>query len=270
MHHKKFFAIQMNQYIYGEKDQRMKNANAHYFVLFQNPRNRQVAEFMTRMVPKGQGSVIHKVLQDIPTKYGYLFVDFTAECEDAYRLRTHIFQEPMTVFKLHHERGLHKMDYSRMVVVPEHKYHAEQQHGGKIHPIVQHMMKEKQEENQVKSMVFPQKSYIEQLAKSIVQTTPSIENMNHYNLRLTAFDNLRRKFFRIPTEKQPIQTQTDPIQTRDMETATRQIQTRDVESSTGRWRKSRSDITPNARALGKTRLPVKKYRFDKENRFPEY
>ena len=40
-HHKGFFAIQITQYAYGDKDQRMRNANVHYYVAFNNPRNQK-------------------------------------------------------------------------------------------------------------------------------------------------------------------------------------------------------------------------------------
>ena len=280
VHHKKFFAIQINQYIYGDKDQRMRNANAHYFVLFQNPRNRQVAEFLTKMVPKGQGAVLHKVLNDIPSKYGYLFVDFTPECEDSHRLRTHIFHEPMTAFKLHTERSFNKMDYSRMVVMPENKYLAlTEQTGGarqNNNPIVQHMVNEKRENEQVQSMMDPRKSYIEQLAKSIIKTTPTIDNMNHYNMRLTAFDNIRRKFFHIPTDKTQVQK---PMVTRHMDTNTDPIPSRDMGTSPPS--RKRGVSTAKSKLLQPKRYDTRASRFpfthsrrqhlrDKENKAPTY
>ena len=283
VHHKKFFAIQINQYIYGDKDQRMRNSNAHYMVFFKNPRNRQVAEFVTKMLPKGHTNTIHNILQEISHKYGYLFIDFTPESEDSFRMRTNVVDEDaMIVFKLHsNDRSvLKRMDYSRMIVLPEKKYlslktsNPEQIGAGKINPIVEHMRDEKRTDNQVKSMMNPQEAYVENLAKSIIQTRPTTDSINQYNLRLTAFDNIRRKFFQIPPQKVNIQTNTTPIQSRDMETNTsskRRIRSRGNSPTTTPLRRSLDGPNPKAKRYD-TRTTIRQSRLEgfKENKRPRY
>ena len=82
-HHKKFFVLLLQQNLYGDREQRFRNANVHYFVCFQNPRNqRQVGEFLSRMYPAGGTKAIYAIFSHILAtegNYGYLFVDFTAE-----------------------------------------------------------------------------------------------------------------------------------------------------------------------------------------------
>lgn len=206
-HHKEFFAIQINQYIYGDKEQRMRNGNAHYFVAFNNPRNQQqLGQFVSKMFPKGNTSLIYRIFHDVMKtegKYGYLFIDFTPQCDSNLRLRTNLFKTPMIVFKLNYDRTSGKMDYSRMVVIPEHEYQEQHGGGGKVNTtatnnMFQHMIQQAEEQQKVKEFVKPKEAYVESLARQIIRTHPTIDNVNHYNYKLAAFDKIRRNFFRIP------------------------------------------------------------------------
>ena len=207
-HHKEFFAIQINQYIYGDKEQRMRNSNAHYFVAFNNPRNQQqLGQFVSKMFPKGNVGLIYRIFHDIlrlEGKYGYLFIDFTPQCDPSLRLRTNLFKPPMSVFKLSHDRASGKMDFSRMVVIPQHAY--QEQHGGgrgKAESVMmQRIAQQAEEQQKVKDFVKPNEAYVENLARQIIRNRPTVDNVNHFNYRLAAFDKIRRHFFRIPQSPQ--------------------------------------------------------------------
>lgn len=197
-HHKGYFAIQINQYLFGEKDQRMRNANVHYYVAFNNPRNQQsTGLFLSKMLPKGNINLIYRIFNNILAqngKFGYLFVDFTSTCEPNMRLRTNLFKRPMIVFKLNlQNKHYAKMDYSEMVVIPKAEYEQSSQKGG---------MNPMQEAERVNTLMQPEQSYIQGLAKRIVHDKPTMDNINNYNLRLAMFDNIRRRYFAIPNRDQ--------------------------------------------------------------------
>jgi len=204
-HHKEFFAIQINQYIYGDKEQRMRNSNVHYYVAFNNPRNQQqLGQFVSKMFPKGNMNLIYRIFHDIlhkEGKYGYLFIDFTPQCDPNLRLRSNLFKPPMIVFKLNQDRVPDKMDYSRMVVIPQHEYQ-QQQRGGKVASTatsaLQRIVQQAEEQQKVNDFVKPKEAYVANLARQIIRTRPSVDNVNLYNHRLAAFDKIRRNFFRIP------------------------------------------------------------------------
>lgn len=208
-HHKEFFVIQINQYIYGDKEQRMRNSNAHYYVALNNPRNQQqLGQFVSKMFPKGNANLIYRIFYDILNKegqYGYLFIDFTPQCDPNLRLRTNLFKTPMIVFKLNRDRASDKMDYSRMVVIPQHEYQEQQQQqqqGGKARDVatdaLQRMVQQAEEQQKVKDFVKPKEAYVENVARQIIRTKPSVDNVNLYNHQLAAFDRIRRNFFKIP------------------------------------------------------------------------
>ena len=208
-HHQGFFAIQLTQYLYGDKEQRMRMKNAHYYVLFDNPRNQQqIVHFLSRMLPKGNVNVIYKILQDIRrnSKYGYLFVDFTPECDPNLRLRSNIFND-MVVFKLQPGQHGSKMDYSRMTLG------GSSVGGGST---AEKILKKQDENEQVKHLVHPDQSYIEDVARRIVRRGPSMTSaqVQKRNRQLIAFNNLRRLYMgleerppprppRIPTRHAP-------------------------------------------------------------------
>ena len=211
-HHKEFFAVQINQYIYGDKEQRMRNSNVHYYVAFNNPRNQQqLGQFVSKMFPRGNVNHIYRIFHDILNKegkYGYLFIDFTPQCEPNLRLRSNLFKSPMLVFKLNQDSASGKIDYSQMVVITQHEYlekcQQEEQHGGKVGNAttttntIQHLLQQAEEQQKVKNFVKPNEAYVENLARQIIRTKPTVDNVKLYNHRLAAFDNIRRNFCKIP------------------------------------------------------------------------
>lgn len=196
-HHRHFFAILIQQNIYGDKEQRYRNANVHYWVGFNNPRNqRQLGEFLSRMYPSGKATIyrIFSHIMEQEGNYGYLFVDFTAERRSDLRLRSHIFTSPMHVYKVLERGGFSEwmalstldetagstMDYSNMVLVPKARYQT--MVGGATR-------------SQVLALLNPQKAYAKETAKELVDYKISPENVSDYYNKLIQFDAIRRDFF---------------------------------------------------------------------------
>ena len=44
----------------------------------------------------------------------------------------------------------------------------------------------------------PEKSYIKSLARNIITTKPTVDNIDRYNMYLSLFDRIRRRYFNIP------------------------------------------------------------------------
>lgn len=197
-HHKQFFVIVLQQNIYGDKEQRYRNANAHYWVAFNNPRNqRQVSEFLSRMYASGGKHAIESIFKHIlesEGNYGYLFVDFTPNMRADLRLRSHIFTSPMHIFKVN-ERGAFNewlalstlkeasgsdMSYDKMVLIPKAHYHSLT--GGA-------------RKSDIKAWLQPKKAYAETAAKEVLDFKITPDTVSDYYTKLTQFDKIRRDFF---------------------------------------------------------------------------
>lgn len=83
--------LTQNMFHQGGKH-RTRNLNTHYLVLFKNPRDRTVIDFVARQAyphkRKDLMEIFHDVTKNKP--HGYLFIDFTQECPDSLRIRTDI------------------------------------------------------------------------------------------------------------------------------------------------------------------------------------
>lgn len=202
-HHKHFFVIVMQQNIYGDKEQRLRNANVHYWVAFNNPRNqRQISEFLSRMYPSGQNAIqsIFKHILENDGNYGYLFVDFTPETRHDLRLRSHLFTPPMRLYKVNDRGGYSvwfavskldkngQMTYDTMSVVSSSRYNDEM-HGGATR-------------REIKSLLQPHQAYAENAAKEMVDFKLTPSTVSDYYKKLLQFDKIRREFF-IPKAPPP-------------------------------------------------------------------
>ena len=197
-HHRQFFVIVLQQNIYGDKEQRYRNANAHYWVAFNNPRNqRQVSDFLSRMYASGGKRAIEGIFKHIletEGNYGYLFVDFTPDMRADLRLRSHIFTSPMHIFKVNERGGFNEwlalstlteesgsdMTYDKMVLVPKAHYHSLT--GGA-------------RKSDIKAWLEPKKAYAEASAKEVLDFKITPDTVSDYYTKLTQFDKIRRNFF---------------------------------------------------------------------------
>ena len=92
-HHRNVSVVYLSQNLfYKSKQNRTMSLNAHYMVLFKNPRDAvQVATLARQMYP-GRSKFLAEAFKDATDKaYGYLLIDLKPDTEEKYRIRTNIF-----------------------------------------------------------------------------------------------------------------------------------------------------------------------------------
>ena len=90
-HHNEWTVIYLTQNLfYQGKCSRNIALNAHYTVLFKNPRDIQQIAFLGRQL--GNTELIKEAYKDATTPpYGYLVIDLSPHSSSEYRYRTHVF-----------------------------------------------------------------------------------------------------------------------------------------------------------------------------------
>jgi predicted kinase len=80
---------------------RTRNLNVQYLVLFKNPRDGTVVDFVARQAfPNNRNYLLDSFKDATQIPHGYLFIDFTQQCPDTLRIRTDIFNENgATIYK---------------------------------------------------------------------------------------------------------------------------------------------------------------------------
>ena len=101
-HHKPCFIIFIMQNLFpAGKESRTRSLNTHYYIIFKNPRDKSQVEFLARQILPRKSKALIEVFEAATTQaYQYIFLDFTQECPDNYRLRSHLFEKPMIIYKL--------------------------------------------------------------------------------------------------------------------------------------------------------------------------
>ena len=92
-HHRNVSVIYLSQNLfYKSKQNRTISLNAHYIVMFKNPRDAlQVATLARQMYP-GKSKFLVEAFKDATEKpFGYLLLDLKPDTEEKYRVRTQIF-----------------------------------------------------------------------------------------------------------------------------------------------------------------------------------
>ena len=92
-HHRNLSAIHIVQNLFSRnKEHRTISLNAHYLVIFKNPRNNsQILHLAKQAYPSGS-KVLQEAFLDATSKpYGYLLLDFKQNTQEEYRLRSQIF-----------------------------------------------------------------------------------------------------------------------------------------------------------------------------------
>ena len=94
-HHKNLSVILVLQNLFQHgKTLRTISLNAHYVVLFKNPRDVSVVSNFARQVSPGCTKFIQEAYQHATSRpYGYLVFDFTPNADDRVRYRTDIMPE---------------------------------------------------------------------------------------------------------------------------------------------------------------------------------
>ena len=89
-HHRQCFVIHITQNIFqGGKVTRTQSLNAHYLVLFKNPRDKLQLMYLARqMYPRKEDFVLTGFEDATQRPYGFLLFDLNADTPDEIRIRT--------------------------------------------------------------------------------------------------------------------------------------------------------------------------------------
>lgn len=101
-HHKPCFIIFITQNLFPPgKEARTRSLNTHYYIIFKNPRDKSQVEYLARQILPRKSKALIDVFEAATSQpHHYLFLDFTQECPDAFRFRSHLFEKPMIIYKL--------------------------------------------------------------------------------------------------------------------------------------------------------------------------
>ena len=101
-HHLPCFVIFVSQNLFPKgKDARTRSLNTHYYVIFKNPRDKsQIQVFARQVSPSNAKALIEIFEAATQEQFGYLFIDFTQECDERYRFRSNIFDRHWSMYKL--------------------------------------------------------------------------------------------------------------------------------------------------------------------------
>jgi hypothetical protein len=99
MHHRHVSVLYINQNVYCKgKHSRTINLNTHMYVLMKNPRDVSQLQCLARQAFLGKSAFLMEAYKDATSKpYGYLVLDFSPGAEDAYRVRTRVFDGEDTI-----------------------------------------------------------------------------------------------------------------------------------------------------------------------------
>jgi predicted kinase len=100
--HREVTVIFITQNLFHQGGQhRTRNLNVQYLTLFKNPRDQTVVDYVARQAfPNNKKYLIDSFHDATRDSHGYLFLDFTQDCAEDYRIRTDIFNKAgVTVYK---------------------------------------------------------------------------------------------------------------------------------------------------------------------------
>ena len=101
--HREVTVIFITQNLFHQGGQhRTRNLNVHYLVIFKNPRDSTVLDYLARQAYPSNRNFLMDAFKDATNNipHGYLFLDFTQSCKDELRVRTDIFNpRGMCVYK---------------------------------------------------------------------------------------------------------------------------------------------------------------------------
>ena len=92
-HHDDISVVYIVQNVFHQgKDSRDISLNAHYLVLFKNPRDRSQIVHLSKQVFPGKAKFLSEAYDDVCKKpHGYLFLDFRQDTPEGGRVRTSVF-----------------------------------------------------------------------------------------------------------------------------------------------------------------------------------
>ena len=92
-HHRNLSVIHIVQNLFSRnKEHRTISLNAHYLVIFKNPRDNSQILHLAKQAYSSRPKVLQEAFLDATSKsYGYLLLDFKQNTQEEYRLRSQIF-----------------------------------------------------------------------------------------------------------------------------------------------------------------------------------
>ena len=99
VHHLHLSVLYINQNLYCKgKHRRTINLNTHIYVLMKNPRDVSQLQCLARQAFLGKSAFLLEAYKDATSQpYGYLVLDFSPGAEEAYRVRTRVFEGEDTI-----------------------------------------------------------------------------------------------------------------------------------------------------------------------------
>jgi energy-coupling factor transporter ATP-binding protein EcfA2 len=94
--HREVTVIFLTQNLFHQGGQhRTRNLNAHYLIIFKNPRDQTVIDYVARQAfPNNRKDLIDAFNDATANKpHGYLFIDFTQDCRDNSRVMTDVLNK---------------------------------------------------------------------------------------------------------------------------------------------------------------------------------
>ena len=93
-HHRNISIMYLSQNLfYKSKQNRTMSLNAHYLVIFKNPRDQNQLAILARQMYPGNAKFLIEAFGDATSKpYGYLLIDLKPDTEERLRIRTNIFK----------------------------------------------------------------------------------------------------------------------------------------------------------------------------------
>jgi hypothetical protein len=94
-HHRNVSVMYLSQNLfYQSKHNRTMSLNAHYIVLFKNPRDASQVTTLAKQMYPGKGKFLLEAFKDATEKpYGYLLFDLKPNTDEKCRIRTKIFSD---------------------------------------------------------------------------------------------------------------------------------------------------------------------------------
>jgi hypothetical protein len=94
--HNSVTVIFLTQNLFAQgNNHRTRNLNVHYLILFKNPRDLTVVDFLSRQCYGRNSRFLIDAFHDatVNTPHSYIFLDFTQKCLEELRVRTDIFNK---------------------------------------------------------------------------------------------------------------------------------------------------------------------------------
>jgi len=98
-HHRNISIMYLSQNLfYKSKQNRTMSLNAHYLVIFKNPRDANQLATLARQMYPGKSKFLIEAFGDATRHpYGYLLIDLKPDTDDKIRIRTQIFSDETQV-----------------------------------------------------------------------------------------------------------------------------------------------------------------------------